>query len=333
MLKRFTMLALALLALVALAAACSESEDEGDAADTARASRPRTPTPVAPLPLYPMTVTDLLGRTVTVDAEPRRIVAASPAALELLYAVGGQAVARADSALLPEEAITLPTIGAARAPAFASITALSPDLVLADIAVQAELAQAFESVLGAVPVVYVGAARYDDVATSLRLIGDLIDRPDDAGPAALAMESAARKVVADAKKLEGPGVLVIRGTLSNFLAARPDSFAGDLVERLGGVNVAAEEPSLGEVPGYAALLLEQLVAAAPEVILTITDGPNDGQTLAQSVLFFDLFGATPAGQSGRIHELDADVFLNAPGPRAAEGLKDLFALLYPVEEE
>ena len=87
---------LALIVLLALAAvACEEDEEEGTPTATA------TPTPTVAATgtpaegvAYPVTVTDMMDRSVTIEAAPQRIAATSPTTLETLYAVGGTAVAR-----------------------------------------------------------------------------------------------------------------------------------------------------------------------------------------------------------------------------------------------
>jgi ABC-type Fe3+-hydroxamate transport system substrate-binding protein len=38
-----------------------------------------------------------------------------------------------------------------------------------------------------------------------------------------------------------------------------------------------------------------------------------------------------AVQDGRVFELDLEVYLQAPGPRAADGLRELALLLYGIE--
>ncbi len=64
-----------------------------------------------------MTVKDMLGKDVTIKAQPQRIVAASPSAIELLYAAGGKAVARTTTARTPAEVASLPDVGTAERPA------------------------------------------------------------------------------------------------------------------------------------------------------------------------------------------------------------------------
>jgi ABC-type Fe3+-hydroxamate transport system substrate-binding protein len=112
--------------------------------------------------------------------------------------------------------------------------------------------------------------------------------------------------------------------------ALPDSFVGDLTALAGGENIAAGEPQGGPLPGYTKLSLEKIVAANPEVILTITAGPPGGPSLADGIKANPAYATLNAIANNRVHNLDVEVFLQAPGPRAEQGLKGLAELFYPA---
>ena len=277
---------------------------------------------------FPLTTRDLLGREVTVEAPPQNIIAASPSAIEMLYAAGGTAAARSETSVHPEGVESLPSIGFTYAPAFEAMIALAPDLVIADASAQAHLADAFEGALRGVPIVFIGAVGYADVATSIRLIGQLTDNVAGAEAAAAAMESTLAEVQAAIAGQTAPRVLIMNGAIDDFFVALPDSFVGDLVAQVNGDTVAAGQPAVGRFPGYTQLSLEAIIQTDPEVILTITAG---GPSLADLVLESDTFAGLTAVKDGRVHDIDLEVYLQAPGPRAADGLRELVRLLYGVE--
>jgi iron complex transport system substrate-binding protein len=119
------------------------------------------------------------------------------------------------------------------------------------------------------------------------------------------------------------------GAPNDPFVALPDSFVGDLTALAGGANVAKDQPQSGPLPGYTKLSLEQIVASDPEVIFTITAGPPGGPSLADGIKGNPQYAGLTAVKNRRVHDLNVEVFLQAPGPRAAQGLKDLAALLYP----
>lgn len=305
---------------------------EPTAEATAEPTVEPTEEPTAEASEFPLTVRDLLGREVVLDAAPVNIITTSPSAIEMLYAAGGTAIARSETAINPAGVDALPSIGPSYAPAFEAMITMTPDLVIADASAQAHLAEAFDGALRGVPVMFIGAVGYDDVATSIRLIGQVIDKNAEAEAAAGAMDSALAEVQAATAGMTAPRVLIMNGAIDDFFVALPDSFVGDLVAKVGGDNVAAGQPPVGRFPGYTQLSLETvLVTADPEVILTITAGPPGTPSLADLVLDDAGFSELSAVIDGRVHDIDLEVFLQAPGPRAADGLRELARLLYGIE--
>jgi iron complex transport system substrate-binding protein len=127
----------------------------------------------------------------------------------------------------------------------------------------------------------------------------------------------------------GPKVLVVNGAPQDFYAGKPESYVGDLIAQLNGQNIAEGQPDTGRFPGYAKLSPEVIVASAPEVVLAITQGPPGGQTLTDLITSDPAYASLPAVQDGRVSEIDADIYQQAPGPRAGEALDELAKLLYP----
>lgn len=331
--RRFLLLLTLLVSAVALVTACGGDDEKATPTATAAATTAAgtaTATATTAAAVYPITVTDMLGKQVTITKEPTRIVAASPSAIELLYAAGGKAIARTTTATLPAEVASLPSIGAAERPTYESIVAQNPDLVLADAALQAQFAPNFASALGNVPVVFVGAAKYDDLAKSLELIGKVIGQPTKAAAAVKVMTDAKAAVAAQVAGKTGPKTLILIGAPNDPFVALTDSFVGDLAGLAGAKNIAAGQPQSGPLPGYTKLSLESIVAANPDVILTITAGPPGGPSLADGIKNNPAYASLAAIKNNRVQDLNVEIYLQSPGPRAAKGLADLVPVLFPA---
>lgn len=290
---------------------------------TATATATATPAPAG------VTVTDLLGRKVTVAKTPTKIVTTSPSAFELLYAAGGTAIARSSTATAPGvDASKLADIGLSYQPNFEAILKLQPDLVVADASAQAQMAAQFDQQLKGVPVVFVGAVKYADVATSIRALGQITGTAEKAKASADNMDAVA-KLVGDAVKGKTPTktLVLVAGRDGQLSAALNESFIGDMVKIAGAQNIAADLKPSGQVPGYATISLETAFKENADVLLVIvpgnTPGPSIGSIVARS------FPSLNAVKNRRVHEIDLDVFLQSPGPRAADGLKQLATLIQP----
>ena len=89
-----------------------------------------TPAATVAATTYPVTVTDLLGRSVKIAQKPARIVTLLPTATETLYQAGGTAIGRDSSSKYPAGVETLPAVGSAYNPTMESVAALTPDLII-----------------------------------------------------------------------------------------------------------------------------------------------------------------------------------------------------------
>ena len=276
---------------------------------------------------FPVTVTDMIGRPVAVAAAPLRIVTTSPSALELLYAVGGVAVARSSTALGVPGAAALADIGNAYTPSPELILAQRPDLIIADASLQAHLAGMLGG-LGA-PLLYVGAVRYADIPASMRLLGHATGNGATAEAVAAATDAVAANVAASVAAMAPARTLVlVAGRDGSLSVALDTSFIGDLVRISGGLNVAAAVPPNGPIPGFAVVSPETIVASNPDVILVIVPGNTGGPSIGAMVA--QMLPMLRAVQGNRVHEIDLETFLQNPGPKAVAGLPGLAKLLHPT---
>ena len=272
---------------------------------------------------YPKDVTDMLGRTVTIAAPPKRVVALSPTAAELVYAVGGTIVGRASSVKFPDAAVEASEVGTAYQPSVEAILALNPDLIVADAVIQAqpEVSGALEGT--GVPVVFAGAASVADVSTGIELIGAVFDADADAA----ALVSHINDAIAAAKtKLQTAGVsavAMIADRDQTLYAAKANSYAGDIMATLGITNPAQDEPDAGAFPGYTALAPEKLIEFDPDYIFTITPAPEPAPRLSTLIPQIPPFANLKAVVDQHVIELDDVLFLQAPGPRIVDAIQQI----------
>ncbi|HXG41472.1 MAG TPA: ABC transporter substrate-binding protein [Dehalococcoidia bacterium] len=271
------------------------------------------------------TLTDFLGRRVEVPGQVSRVAALSPTTIELLYAVGGRAVARTDGSTYPPEVTSLPSVGPSYSPSLDLIAAQRPDLLLADSVLQRGLVQQLETLR--VPLVMVGAETVADVPRALRLVGEAVGRRQEGEEAAARLE---RELEAARGRLAARGlkvVVLIADAQNNLYAARSNAYVGSVLEWLGATNPAASLPQTGPFPGFSQVTPEAVTALAPDVILTITPAPPPAPRLSQLLPRLPGMANLPPVQAGRVAELDPVLFLQAPGPRVTEAVAQMSQIL------
>lgn len=117
--------------------------------------------------------------------------------------------------------------------------------------------------------------------------------------------------------------LYLRGDAGVYYLFGEGSGADDLIHALRAVDVAAEIGWEGQRP----MTDEALVAAAPDVILVMTDGLASVGGVDGLIAAKPAIGLTPAGERRRIVDMADGVILGF-GPRSAEVLEALARALY-----
>ena len=332
--KKLLSLLLLGAALILVAAACEDEEDEVGGTATVRPTGTAAPATAAPTGAaavgYPLTLTDMLGREVTIEAEPQRVVATSPTAVEMVYAAGGTLVAHDVSSDYPPEVVDLPAVGRAYAPDFEGIVAQDADLIIADSINQARFMQQFETLQ--VPVLMVGAASFDEVETGMRLVGQALGLSSEAELAITKLEQDRDDLIAQVPQETVKGLILIMDADQRIYAAKPDTYVGSLAQALKAENPATGlSGAAGPYPGYVLLSAEQAVTENPDVILTISPAPAPAPKLSDILKDVPGYSDLDAVTTGNVHELDVDLFLQAPGPRVVEAMRAMFSLLYGTE--
>lgn len=276
---------------------------------------------------YPLIVTDILGRTVTVTQKPSRIVTIHPTATETLYRVGGTAIGRDTGSKYPPESQSLPTIGGSYNPSAEAVAALNPDLIILEALSQAMLLPTFEK-LG-VPVIAVRAASLDDIKQGLTLVGQVIDMNETATQAITQIES--RIEAAKKTTRTGRNVLIVIGDANrNIYAAKSNSYPGTLLALLGQKNQAEGLPDSGPYPGFASYTGEQALTSNPDAVFAISPAPPPAPKLSDMLRQVPGFNNMDVVKAGKVKELDPALFLQAQGPRIADAVEQLVSYLNEV---
>jgi iron complex transport system substrate-binding protein len=160
--KRITALFLSLL-MVTLAAGCA------------------APALKAPASPATVTVTDMSGRTITIDKPVERIVVLTASDCEIVYALGagGLVVGRGEYCDYPEEVLAVTAVKSGSDTNIEQVIALKPDIIImSQMAQTPEHVASFEA--AGIKVVQTYAQNIEDIYTAITIIGQLLGKNDEA---------------------------------------------------------------------------------------------------------------------------------------------------------
>ena len=260
-----------------------------------------------------VTVADMTGREVRLDAPATRVVALTAADCEILFAIGAgeTLVGRGEYCDYPPEALNVPSVESGYETNVEQIIALNPQIVLMNTMAQPlETLNALEN--AGIRVIESVANSVEDVYRAIEMIGKAVGREEAAGALALQMRSS---LSALAQSAPGGGRSVyfeVSPLEWGLWTAGKGTFMDEIAETLGLVNCFAD------VTGWAEISEEQVIARDPDFIVTITMAYGDGPSPVEEILSRAGWQSVTAVRNAAILNLVNDE-LSRPSPRLIEG--------------
>jgi len=274
--------------------------------------------PAASVSAGPITVTDGTGVTVTMDQPATRIVSLAPANTEIAYAIGAgdKMVAGTSYDDYPEEAKSLPKTGDFANPNVEKIASFNPDLVLAAGGIQDKLRSKLEQ-LG-MKVYVVDPKTYDGVITDITNLGQLTGSTAQAQQVADTMQKAKDDVQAQVASASRPATF-LEIYSKPLMTAGSETFIDDMITLAGGANLGATAGS-----GFPTFSTEVLFKNDPDVYIADSGSMGEPGDIARRSGFAEL----TAVKDGHVYVIE-DSIIARPGPRLAEGLRELVKMIHP----
>jgi len=328
MLRKFLLIAL----LITLMTACAPQATatpapvatEMPATEAPATEMPATPVPTEPAVETTLMTTDGLGREVTLNELPQRIVSLAPSNTEILYAIGAQdqLVGRDELSDFPEAAKDVTDIGSTfDALNTELIVSLKPDLVLAAEINTPEQVKQLED-LGLTVYYLKNPLTLEEMYGNLEIVAQLTGHKEEA---AALIESLKARVAAVDEKIapisSRPNVfyeLDATDPAKPYTAGK-GTFITQLIDRAGGFNIASD------LEGYPQLSLEQVVAADPAFIIL---GDARYGVTPESIAQRPGWENLSAVKNGQVLPFNDDL-VSRPGPRLVDALEELAKLLRP----
>lgn len=317
------------LAVALLAAGCGsdpvETSTTASAPATTASTAPSTTesTEAEPAPsAFPVTVTDDNGNSVTIAAEPMRIVSTAPAGTEMLFALGlGDRVVGVTSLCdYPPEVAAIAKIGDFQANTEA-VMALSPDLVVGYAGNEEALAPV--QTAGAAVIIF-NPPSVEGIYANITTLGAATGATAEAEALVGSLRAQIAKI-ADAAAATGDSPKVFYALDNTLWTAGPGSFVDELLEIVNATNVGSMQGAdSAAAQAYYQFAPEQLIAADPDVILL----PNTAYQSVDEFVQDSRFAQLRAVKEGRVYLID-DVIITRPGPRLGDGLEVLLQAVHP----
>lgn len=275
--------------------------------------------------MWPMTITDGLGREVVLEKAPERIVSLSPSNTEVLFAAGAGplVVGNTEYCDYPEEAKTVAKVGgfSAKTISVETIVSLSPDLVLANDSGHEPIIEALEQ--ANIPVYAVKGSTFEDVYANLELVGKLTGNEETVAKVVDNMKAriaAVEEKIARVPQDQRPTVFWEIWD-EPLMTSGPNTFSAQMIALAGGIDIF---PDLTE--DYAQISVEEVVSRNPDVIM----GPDThgDKLIAEQLATRPGWDGITAIVDGRIYLIDGNSS-SRPGPRLADALEEIASSLYP----
>ncbi len=295
-----------------------------------------TPPPEAtalPTRTWPLTVTDDLGREVTLSAPPEKVAALIGSFAETWLLAGGTLAAAVKDAwddfnlpLGPE----VQNLGTYTKVSLEQLFAAEADLVLASGNTKSHMELRDTLERSGVPVLYFNVNGFEDYLRMLKICCDITARVDLYEQNGLKIQEqvdAAVDAARQAKETQGTvRVLLLRTAASGIHAkGSTGTVLGLMLADLGCENIADGSELLED------LSIERIIEADPDRIFIVQQGNDSAgaeQTLREALTDNPAWAGLTAVKEGRVHTMDRSLFHFKPNNRWGQAYAELEAILY-----
>jgi iron complex transport system substrate-binding protein len=273
---------------------------------------------------FPVTIKDATDQEVTIEEKPKRIVSLIPSNTEIAYelGLGEEIVGVSDFDNYPAEVKEKEKVGGQKINV-EKIIALDPDLVLAHesgIQIAANALQQLKN-SGIAVVVVNEAANFDEVYTSIEMIGKTTGELDKAQSILKDMKKQIEEIKQKAKAIEEPkSVFIEVSPEPEIFTPGKNTFMHEMPTMINAKNISSD------IDGWAKVDEETVIKKNPDVIITTygyyTEDP------IEKVMQREGWGTITAIQKEHVYDVHSDLVTRA-GPRLVEGVKELAKSVYP----
>lgn len=341
--KKIISLLLVMLMVLSMAACGTTAKTDATDAPTEQppvANETEAPTEAS---AYPMTLTDMAGREVTIEAEPQKIVSgyyiSSSACIALgledkIVAVEDKSDKRPIYKLAAPEILEMPAVGTAKEFNLEACLATEPDLVILPMK-QKDTAAALEE-LG-IPALVVLPESHEQIQEMFTLIATAAGVPENADALITYYNGVLDEIAALTAEIaeENKPVVFMGGTSAYLRTAPAEMYQASLITAAGGINAA------GDIEGsnWVDISYEQLLAMNPDIIVIPTNSMANGSPdyTVDDILADPQLSGITAVKNGAVYQMTIGFEAwDSPAPSGILGtlwmLKTLHPEVYTAEQ-
>ncbi len=268
-----------------------------------------------------VTVTDMMGREVTLEAPATRVVALTAADCEILCALGCEdaLVGRGEYCDYPASVLEVPSVESGANTNLEQIIALEPQvLLMGTMAQTTEQVEALEA--AGIKVVVSNAQNLEGVYTAIDMIGQLMGKAAEADAMVADMQAAFTDIAAKSENTGKTVYFEVSPLQWGLWTAGKGTFMDELATLCGLTNAFAD------VEGWAAISEEQVLERDPDYIVTITMYYGEGPTPVEEIMGREGWSELKAVRNSAILNADSNE-ISRPGPRLKEAAETMFRFL------
>ena len=268
---------------------------------------------------FPVTVEDALGKDITLEEAPERIVSLTPSNTEILFGLGleEEIVGVNDNDNYPEQVEEKTRVGGIEYN-IETIISLQPDVVFAHESglsgIEGAMIEQLES-SGIKVFVVEDAADFEETYETIEEMGELTGKEAEAEEVIASIKEKLTEIQSRLEGAEPKTAFMVVGGAPDIYVVGQNTFMNEMLEAINVDNAVEQD-------GWVMYSPEEFVAADPDSLVFTYEG--DDEIIKSN----PAFAVMKAVQNNAMTVVDGDT-TSRQGPRIAEGVEELARAIYP----
>ena len=310
--KKFWQLAATGVLAISMLAACGDEAQSNEQQESAQKEE-------SAAGAFPVTVEDALGKDITLEEAPDRIVSLTPSNTEILFGLGldEEIVGVNDNDNYPEQVEEKTRVGGIEYN-IETIISLQPDVVFAHESglsgIEGAMIEQLES-SGIKVFVVEDAADFEETYETIEEMGELTGKEAEAEEVIASIKEKLTEIQSRLEGAEPKTAFMVVGGAPDIYVVGQNTFMNEMLEAINVDNAVEQD-------GWVMYSPEEFVAADPDSLVFTYEG--DDEIIKSN----PAFAVMKAVQNNAMTVVDGDT-TSRQGPRIAEGVEELARAIYP----